>query len=599
MIQYKYTPDELKSLFISIVENGTRHKHYDRTVDYAKFCEKIMTGEGQDELIVSYKPRETDEQKQQRISITNSRTKFIAGKVYGAFAEVERADNVIKKLNYASDDDATKSKIAEIKQRLDVFHSNNSLEKYLHEAVRHLNFYDPNAFVLVEMHPHDPIKGKPYTYPVEVYSEQAYNYERHNGVLQYIVVEHITKHDKQNLSKFTMYAPDVAFVLEELPFGSKREVLEGQEKIEMKRGGKSHFFVFEAFETKSKICPAVQVGYIKDAKTNRETFVSPLDPAEHLFLDVINTKSEYDLARALHGFVQKFAYADDCQYQEYEKDFIDTCRSGTMTSGGTCPKCEGTGLMFHTSVQDIILRRMPDGKDEHIPLSQMVHFVEIPESIIDRWKKDLKELETDIGVAIFNTDTFDRSEIAATATEKRLDLRNVHNTLAAFAANECRIYKHCALITAVHTQNDEGLQIERKYPDFNVETVAELLARRATAIAANAPYPIVNAIDAVIIEKQASGDRDSVAKIQAWERHKPFKSKSEAERMFILAQLPYNSFEVVLWTYFDEICTDVEMASPLPFHLISFEGQKEMIKAVVDVRIAALPDPVTFREVEI
>ena len=46
---------------------GYRHKWYLHTVNKAEFYRQIVTGEGQEALIVSYKERETEAQKEQRI----------------------------------------------------------------------------------------------------------------------------------------------------------------------------------------------------------------------------------------------------------------------------------------------------------------------------------------------------------------------------------------------------------------------------------------------------------------------------------------------------------------------------------------------------
>ena len=54
---------------------GYTHKHYDYTCELAHFYSQIVTGEGYGELIVNYKPRETDQQKVQRVEITQNRTK--------------------------------------------------------------------------------------------------------------------------------------------------------------------------------------------------------------------------------------------------------------------------------------------------------------------------------------------------------------------------------------------------------------------------------------------------------------------------------------------------------------------------------------------
>ena len=65
------------------VIKGYKHKYYQYTVELSHFYDQIVTGTGYGELIVNYKPRETDKQKEQRVRITQNRTKSIAGKIEG------------------------------------------------------------------------------------------------------------------------------------------------------------------------------------------------------------------------------------------------------------------------------------------------------------------------------------------------------------------------------------------------------------------------------------------------------------------------------------------------------------------------------------
>ena len=76
------------------VINGYTHKQYNEVTELSKFYTQIVTGKGYGELIVNYKPRETNKQKAQRVRITQNRTKSVAGKVEGFFKRVFRADKL-------------------------------------------------------------------------------------------------------------------------------------------------------------------------------------------------------------------------------------------------------------------------------------------------------------------------------------------------------------------------------------------------------------------------------------------------------------------------------------------------------------------------
>ena len=88
-----YTVEYLKSKFVSNVLSSFHHKHYNHVVNKARMYRQWVTGKDQGELIVRYKERETDEQKEQRIKITNSVTKYVSSQIRNVYDEIERADN--------------------------------------------------------------------------------------------------------------------------------------------------------------------------------------------------------------------------------------------------------------------------------------------------------------------------------------------------------------------------------------------------------------------------------------------------------------------------------------------------------------------------
>ena len=91
---------ELDIVLRDTIIHDKRHRYYKRTVELASLYKKFMTGESQDELLVIYKPRENDDQKKRRMSLTNSATKHICHKVYNQFCEVDRVDNIVDNIFY-------------------------------------------------------------------------------------------------------------------------------------------------------------------------------------------------------------------------------------------------------------------------------------------------------------------------------------------------------------------------------------------------------------------------------------------------------------------------------------------------------------------
>ena len=137
------TKEDLYDILFNSVKTKTRHVYYDQTVKVAKFCRQIMTGDDQKDLVVVYKPSETQSQKEQRFRLYNSRTAYSAHKIVSTFKEVERVETVVDNIYFK---DKTEERPVELINRI------GSLKKDVHEKVRRLNFYDPNAWIVTEFY---------------------------------------------------------------------------------------------------------------------------------------------------------------------------------------------------------------------------------------------------------------------------------------------------------------------------------------------------------------------------------------------------------------------------------------------------------------
>src|SRR5690625_4083473 len=180
-----YTLEELKDAILRTAMGG-RHGHYNHPVDVAKFAHQIMTGDDQAELVVEYKRGEKKEAKIQLEHITNSLTRECSKAVRAQYEEMARVDNLIEQLMYTPQGQSSDLKKMEDETAMDYVHEGDSLTKYLHEALLHLNFYDPNAFIVCEArYSEDDVERleKPIPYPREVYSAAALKYEYEHVVL--------------------------------------------------------------------------------------------------------------------------------------------------------------------------------------------------------------------------------------------------------------------------------------------------------------------------------------------------------------------------------------------------------------------------------
>lgn len=587
---YKYLGEDLKLKLIDVIKNGKTHEYYKETVEYAKWCKQIMTGDDQNELVISYKINETTTQKEQRLRLYNSRTAYVANKVLSTFNEVERTDAVIDNISFETGEVDLKN----LTSRLEVYTPDQDFKKYVHDAARRLNFYDPNSWIVTEFRIDNALKA-PYPYPMEVFSDQAIDFEIAYNKVQYLVVCHkinIKKKDNSNVGqptkgttkmksvegkKYTIYGAGNAYRITEL----------GDEPTDLETIViKEVTYTVEFFDTKVREVPVVRIGYVKNASTFWKTFVSPLHPAKHILQDLINNKSEYDLHKALHGFIQKYTFAEACDY--VAPDNQDRCNGGLMNvSGRKCERCKGTGKKVHTTVQDVILIKMPEYKEEHIPLKDFVHYVEIPQHIINAYKQDVKDLEIDVSYAIFNKDTFTKNDVANTAFEVKLNKQSVYNVLSDFGDNVSRLVKALTRQAADAIGYPEGIIVDYMIPkDFRMDSPEDLLAMRKAAIDAGSPYDVVATFDLQMLQKQNLDNPTLVDQIKAQENWRPFKDKTLEERIMIVSMLDPLDPDKVLYTYFDKIFTKI-WSNPAfnMFHKMKYQAQKTIVDKEVEIII--------------
>lgn len=584
----KYDDEQLLKRFERIVTNGISHPDYERTVQIAKWCRQIVTGDDQDNILIKYKRRETETQQEQRIHITNSKTQLAAAKVTKLFNEVHRSDNVVDEIRYKDTD--KNADLAILKETLDEFYQTKSLKNYLNKRYHHYNFHDPNAFLVIEFENENPVEQYPFVYPLEISSEEAFNFEYVNGVLQYLVIRQPIEYEQDNERgtktgfRWTLYATGISYVLQHVPESVQYEIPNGyvERRIKVKNVTEPQLFLFAKFITKTARCPAMRFGYYEDPTTNNRTLVSGLYPAEKVFTDLIWSKSEYDLTKALHGFYQKFIYVQRCT----------TCAGvGTVwntTAQETCSTCKGKGKLSHTTVQDVVEIVVPDDWKDIVPLSNLVHFAEIPSYLVERQKTDVDESVRDVFSAIFNENIFDRAQVAETATANKLNWRSVYNALIPYADHYSDMYIFATELVADILDKGKDLVVSHSIStDFKLESVDELIDQRLRAVSATVPNEIIRTIDLNILSKQHRDDPDFVSRHKARQLFEPLRGKSKEEKIMIITMLDDDDPMKVLYIKFDDIF-DLIFDEFKEFADMPWQKQRQIVDEAVAAEIESL-----------
>ena len=610
MIKKDYSIDQLTELLISRIKNNYTHKYYNKTVELKKRLLSLRTGDGQDDILLRYRAEEAKDEvkKEQRIKVYSSRTQYASGKIMGVFSEAKRVDNAADNLRYNSTTPSIIDNIEKIERKRGDFFKGKSLKKYLDEAYHRLNFYDPNAFIVTEFMEYN---GEQWAFPAEYGADEVIDYEYVNGELQYLItktvidievnrsnshVNQMTKVEKDIVYEYRLYSHDFAIVIESLPEKTLGYKSQSEERgysfdtLQITDGKNKGTYLLTQFVTNFDEVPANRVGYIYDPHTGFNTCLPPDHNANKIYDDLVNSKSEYDLAMALHGFLQKYQYVERCSYQSDTPK--DRCVDGRMQiSDEKCPSCHGTGKVMHKSVQDIIEIVMPGHPEEKIlNLSEMVHYVQIPTHIIDKHQEDVDRYQKEALQAVFNSHIFDKNETTQTAYEKKIELNSVNNVLSEYVENYEHIYERITYIIAKNDGISDGLVISYRHSnDWQLETIDMLIDRRKSLIDANGSIEMINKVDEALIKKLYADDDLMVHRMETKNKFLPFADKSENERIFILSSLTDKDPNKVLWSYFSIIMSEIENKHR-GFYAMNYNRQRELIYEEVDAIIDAMPE---------
>lgn len=556
-----------KEQLIDIIQEGQKHQNHARTVEIASFAKQIMTGEGQDDLIVSYKPRENAEQKQQRIKLYNSLTGFAAGQVVSIYNKVQRVDNLKKEVSHKSE----KGK-GLLDAKVSKFYRGQSLDDYLFQNLEHLNFYDPNALILidrVDVFNETGLKSDVRIIPVIFKSNQVIHIEQDEMDITAVVLKkerHLKvpkTEQKLNIGKdglpiksetenktactFWLYQKQFGIRLKEVV--TESEEVYNDEQITIEIEGKPKLFEVTEFIHGSVICPVVRVGSYMDAQTDCETFVTPLEPAKHIFKDLINLKSEFDLTRALHTFLQKISLAPKCKHRVGNH----ICTDGYIGEK-ICENCEGLGFDVHKTSQDVIYLNFPDTKDELIPLAEFTRYIELPEWLPKWQDEQIEKAVSKISLAIFNTEVFKRPQVAATATEVNVEYDKVYDIIYSYSKAFSNAYKRIIEIVNDYLELGDGLKVVHEFPrDFKMKSIGELLAELKTARESGANHIILNQIEMDVFEKLYADDPNKIKKLEVYQKLKPFSDKQAAEIVAILSTRAPDDPERALYENFERV----------------------------------------------
>lgn len=584
---------------IEKVLNKHRHAYYDRTNEIASYWYSMVTGTHQEDYIVSYKQRETEGQKQQRIHLYNPRTKDVAGTAISIFDKVDNSDPIAETTVFPdSSDQVNKNQVGEIDRNVSDFKDGTTLKKWLSENYQNLNATDPNAWLVFTYY----VDGETIKTTADIVpSYSVYDFSYDNGDLEYLVT-HETKRalnagnrgGMTDLDCFYVYTKDTIYHYVEFK-NVKYQYAEDASKVKVN----DTVFMLSEYANIGGRVPAIRVGYNPDICTGNKSFVTMLDKSEYLFKELINRKSEFDLSLALHTFLQKFQIAEPCDFHDHEEK--DHCDGGTMSrSGATCAKCKGTGLKIHTSAQDIILVKAPTAEstmegEQFVGLQDRVHYPSMPFDIVNKQDELIDKYSKQVGISIFGVDISERENPNVTATAISNYYDSINHVLSAYAYGKSAIYRFA--VEQISINKGYGVPVVRyEYSDtFDILTLQEMFTMLKSAKESGAAYSTIKDMQDDITAKQNQGNPLVIDAVRIREQFKPFKGLSADERKMHLASLSEYDRNKIAYLYndiiFDRIMAQTDISN---FLMMTYANQLNEVNKQVSIIVDEMKEDSTM-----
>lgn len=585
------TQSEGLARLFDVIHEDLRHPHYDRVTKKADLYMALDTGEGLDNYLKPFARRESDDLFKQRVEITQHVAPAIRKNVRDVFYKVPRA-RYSSTVGHKSGEEQTpkdEAATADLKKAMAGFWGPRSLGKWFQSRFMELSFNDPNTFVVVEFEPTDGVKMTQ-PYPYEVSSHNAIDFQYTNMRLDYLITRQEKEIDdggvKDTRYRYTIYLENDTIVLDPLPKHSgpiqreAKKIHQWNEYQVVWLKDKPYSVIIPDPHNIGRV-PAFRIGYNRDLYTRGNTYVAPDEAAMPLLLKTLKINSEHDLAMTLTAHPYQIRYADPCK----------VCNHGAMPDGLPCEECNGTGRQAIKSGQEELVLDLPTHKDDLLDLSKLLIFVTPPIDVLKFQEEAISKISAAAIKTVFNSDIFDRSEIAETATGKNIALQNVYDTLYTMAEDYADKWVFAVDVIARIIDRHNGLIAVMKFPrDFKMKDLRELFDDLKAANDSGAGPEVIRAIQQQIVGTVMVDDPIEMQRYVVRERLNPFTGLSKEEILVTIGSELTPKRVKVLYLNMGTIFDMIEERDGFKFYEMAPAKQREMVNNIVDDLLTELAE---------
>lgn len=593
------TTQQSLQTIMDVVKSNTPHQDYERTKllrdDYTTF----ITGEGLNERLQQFVPREDEVMFEQRSRFTKSIIPAVCAKLMKPSYKLTRVEPVIEKIDWEGDAKDLDDKKLELQYNLDNYNGSRGLKDYLNDKFITSNWTDPNSWELTTYDAFDNSIEKAAPYPIHIPCDEAYNFKMINNETQWLITRWVMKYMVSDLSdpnakkekdgyEYRLWTFDnvIKYIqVDPLPYESQPEGTYFETDAgKFAKMDKERVFMVIEVEHKAGFFPGYRNGVKQDLETDGRIMVNMFHEALLLFEKIMKVGSEMDISMTLHAFLQKLAYQPPCPGIKLDRKW-QRCDQGFLPDGTKCSKCNGTGFVVHKSSQDAIYLPIPRAKDEMLNIKELVTYVDIPINILDFDDKYIDKIAEAIVEVIYVSQVFQRNTTASTATEERIKYESVYDTLTPLGNGLCRAYKISVRAVAVYIDLGEGLIVEFKLPkDYQFRTLNDLLTDLKLANDSGAPAFMKQEINNQIAKSVYMDKPDELKKMQVKQRFAPFEGMGVDEIQYnitnklcpVEAEVLYANSKAI----FEKLEADAK-ANKLWFYDIEESEQRKLLDVVV------------------